>query len=242
MAFETGVSFINEFTAARGKLLSSNTFSCLLPIAPHNRKMSDSASYRPRYGFDIRIKPDLPRARAKSAKVCSQPGCGAEASYNVPRTRNNLDDRQWLCTEHLREKNASWDYFSGMTEQEIYSFRVEAITGHRPTWPLGKRAAEKHANRKRETHWGYHFEDGFAIFEEAEPAKPQKPIRLTKAQIDALTILNLEEGATLHHIKARYKELVKRYHPDANGGDRGAEERLKQVIKAYGHLRATGLA
>ena len=66
--------------------------------------------------------------------------------------------------------------------------------------------------------------------------------RLTKGQTDALTILNLEISATLHDIKARYKELVKRYHPDANGGDRGAEERLKKVIKAYGHLRATGLA
>ena len=54
-------------------------------------------------------------------------------------------------------------------------------------------------------------------------------------------MLNLEENATLHDIKARYKELVKRFHPDANGGDRGTEERLRQVIRAYGHLRATGL-
>jgi len=60
-------------------------------------------------------------------------------------------------------------------------------------------------------------------------------------QLDALAVLNLEETATLHDIKARYKELVKRFHPDANGGDRGTEERLRQVIRAYGHLRATGL-
>ena len=60
-------------------------------------------------------------------------------------------------------------------------------------------------------------------------------------QIRALELLNLDASATLHEIKARYKELVKRFHPDANGGDRGAEERLKQVIKAYGVLRAAGL-
>ena len=53
--------------------------------------------------------------------------------------------------------------------------------------------------------------------------------------------LQLPHNATLIEIKARYKELVKRFHPDANGGDRGAEERLKQVIKAYGVLRASGL-
>ena len=63
----------------------------------------------------------------------------------------------------------------------------------------------------------------------------------SKGQLDALAILNLEESATLQEIKSRYKELVKRFHPDANGGNRGTEERLKQVIKAYGHLRATGI-
>jgi DnaJ-class molecular chaperone len=64
---------------------------------------------------------------------------------------------------------------------------------------------------------------------------------MTGVQERALDVLNLDPTATLHEIKARYKELVKRFHPDANGGDRGAEERLKQVIKAYGVLRASGL-
>jgi DnaJ-class molecular chaperone len=60
--------------------------------------------------------------------------------------------------------------------------------------------------------------------------------------LDALDALGLEEAATLSQVKARYKELVKRFHPDTNGGDRGKEERLKQVIRAYGHLRASGFA
>ena len=64
---------------------------------------------------------------------------------------------------------------------------------------------------------------------------------MTRLQIQALDTLRLAHGATLIEIKARYKELVKRFHPDANGGDRGAEERLKQVIKAYGVIRASGL-
>jgi len=64
---------------------------------------------------------------------------------------------------------------------------------------------------------------------------------LTRLQIKAMDTMQLAHNATLIEIKARYKELVKRFHPDANGGDRGAEERLKQVIKAYGVLRASGL-
>ena len=38
-------------------------------------------------------------------------------------------------------------------------------------------------------------------------------------------------------IKARYKELVKRHHPDANGGDRSSEEKLREIIQAYNYLR-----
>jgi len=206
-----------------------------------------SAGYRPRFGYDIRIKPERPAPRVSTpTKRCASPGCAEPAEINVPKSRHNLDDRHWLCRLHLREHNAQWDYFAGMSDEDIERFCLDALTGHRPTWPLGKRAAasrDEKAEPYRASHSSYHFEDGFAVFEEAaEAARPARRPRLTKGQLDALTVLNLEEGASLHEIKARYKELVKRFHPDANGGDRGTEERLRQVIKAYGHLRATGLA
>ena len=53
----------------------------------------------------------------------------------------------------------------------------------------------------------------------------------------SLTALNLTPEASLNEVKQRYKELVKRYHPDVNGGDRSAEERLAQVIRAYNVLK-----
>jgi hypothetical protein len=125
-----------------------------------------------------------------------------------------------------------------MSEHDIESFRTDAITGHRPTWPLGKRSA-----RVRNGQNAYLYRDPFELMgdvrEKPSPRPPER--RLTRPQLVALEALNLEPGATLLEIKARYKELVKRFHPDANGGDRGAEERLKQVIKAYGVLRASGM-
>jgi hypothetical protein len=90
----------------------------------------------------------------------------------------------------------------------------------------------------------FSFNDTYGDFQKDadSPAGPRRPERtLTRLQIQALDTLHLAHSATLIEIKARYKELVKRFHPDANGGDRGAEERLKQVIKAYGVLRASGL-
>lgn len=192
------------------------------------------ARYKPRFGKDIRIKPDVLVRRPKTRR-CDRPECDNEGTHRVPKSRDRLSEHFWFCLEHARAHNESWDYFAGMSEAEIEDFRTEALTGHRPTWPLGKRSARPRM--------GANLEDDFAVFGDvAEKEPPRAPERrLTRPQLLALEVLNLDASASLHEIKARYKELVKRFHPDANGGDRGAEERLKQVIKAYGVLRATGL-
>jgi hypothetical protein len=188
---------------------------------------------------NIRIKPDVPHVPAAAVDVrpCAEPGCREEGAFRVPKNREELNKHLWFCQAHARAHNESWDYFQGMSEREIESFRNDAITGHRPTWPLGKRAARLHNSLN-----DFQFEGTFGGEERAEPQSPRRPERqVTRLQLTAFDTLQLEPSATLNEIKARYKELVKRFHPDANGGDRGAEERLKQVIKAYGVLRAAGL-
>lgn len=197
--------------------------------------MSSSRRYKPKFGFDIRIKPEAAPARPAKSEAscrCAVKGCGQEAHAKVPKNQRD-DEALWLCREHLRVRNERWNFFAGMSADEIERYRIEALTGHRPTWPLGRRAAEKRAAHAPKN-WGHEFTDGFGFFEGADGA-PKTPKRtpMTKLQLDSLGVLNLEEGATLQEVKARYKELVKRFHPDANGGDRTTEERLKLVIKAY---------
>jgi hypothetical protein len=199
-----------------------------------------AAGYRPRFGKDIRIKPDAP-VQTHEPRPCSARSCKGEGAFRVPKARDRLDEHLWFCLEHARKHNEHWDYFNGMSEAEIEAFRVDAVTGHRPTWPLGKRAPHVHRAPGFRS-----FSDAYGVFEDesaklaaAERRRAERP--LTRPQALALDVLNLEAGASLHQIKARYKELVKRFHPDANGGDRGAEERLKRVIQAYGVLRASGL-
>ncbi|RZK82845.1 MAG: molecular chaperone DnaJ, partial [Methylobacterium sp.] len=72
------------------------------------------------------------------------------------------------------------------------------------------------------------------------PAEPARP-KLSATVRRALDVLGLEEGADTAAIKAQYKSLVKRFHPDANGGDRSFEERLRDIIRAHDVLRAAGL-
>jgi hypothetical protein len=199
-----------------------------------------AAGYRPRFGKDIRIKPDAP-APAHEPRPCGAESCSGDGAFRVPKARDRLDEHLWFCLEHARQHNEHWDYFNGMSEAQIEAFRVDAVTGHRPTWPLGKRAAQAHRAPVFRS-----FNDDFGLFggDSGDPGAEERRRAarpLTPPQVVALDVLNLEAGASLHQIKARYKELVKRFHPDANGGDRGAEERLKRVIQAYGVLRASGL-
>jgi hypothetical protein len=191
-----------------------------------------------KFKTDIRIKPAKAKARVPETRMCEAPDCIGAGVCRVSKSPKNLDEYFWYCATHARRHNEAWDFFKGMDDGDIQRFREEALTGHRPTWPLGKRAAKA---RMGQAPLG-NVNDSHAVFAEDGDGAVRRPERhLTRLQIIAMDTLQLAHNATLIEIKARYKELVKRFHPDANGGDRGAEERLKQVIKAYGVLRASGL-
>ena len=193
-----------------------------------------------RFKTDIRIKPGGKAKKPEpQTRMCEAPDCVGRGDCRVSKSPKNLTEYVWLCAKHARVHNESWDYFKGMGDDDIQRFREEALTGHRPTWPLGKRAARA---RMGQTPLG-NVNDSHAMFaEDDETGTVRRPERqLTRLQIIAMDTMQLAHNATLIEIKARYKELVKRFHPDANGGDRGAEERLKQVINAYGVVRASGL-
>ena len=66
------------------------------------------------------------RSQPTVAKRCAKPGCAAAAEVYVPKTRLDMNDRHWLCREHLREHNQRWNYFAGMSDQEIERFCLDA--------------------------------------------------------------------------------------------------------------------
>jgi DnaJ domain len=193
----------------------------------------------PRFKTDIRIKPERTKRPETVTRLCEAPDCIGPGECRVSKSPQNMSEYVWYCPAHARAHNEAWDYFKGMDDSQIQAFKLDALTGHRPTWQLGKRAAK--ARMGQSPLGGVH--DSHAMFEgDADAQTVRRPERhLTRLQTMAFDTMQLAHNATLIEIKARYKELVKRFHPDANGGDRGAEERLKQVIKAYGVLRASGL-
>jgi DnaJ-domain-containing protein 1 len=190
--------------------------------------------------FDrIRVK-SAPQTAEPVVVPCNHPGCKAEGVFRAPMGRDREGQYFSFCMDHVREYNATYDYFRGMNDEALAKFQKDDIVGHRPTWPLGaKRGARPGPEHSDET-----------IFGEARvyrrrgsgrSGKYKHEPRYNNLAIKALAALELDARADEAAIKTRYKELVKRHHPDANGGDRSSEEKLREIIQAYNYLRSNKL-
>ncbi|MFE1602398.1 J domain-containing protein [Methylobacterium sp. ID0610] len=200
--------------------------------------------------FDrIRIKPTCDDAAASEGPVCERPGCTRPGLHRAPKGRKQEGQYWRFCVEHVREYNASYNYFAGMNDAAVQAFQKDAVIGHRPTWNMGVNRAGRGAEKPASANRDWDYVDPLGILRsagvapdrggatKAEPPRPRYSAPVRKAY----DVMGLEEGADAAAIKAQYKVLVKRFHPDANGGDRAFEDRLRDIIRAHDTLRAAGL-
>lgn len=164
-----------------------------------------------------------------SGNGCAWAGCAEPGDFRAPKSKSNLREYQWFCEEHVREFNKKWNYFEGMTQDEIYDFQKDATHGHRPTWRMDQMG--KQAEIKMEEALHRMFGDGTPDFKAA--AKP-----ISAKVKDALAVLDLGHPSDKAQVKAQYRELVKKYHPDVNRGNRQAEETFKKITASYHYLMA----
>ncbi len=167
-----------------------------------------------------------PKAPGQS---CDMPGCPHEGEYRAPKSRDSLREYYWFCLEHVRAYNAAWDFYKGMSPGQIEAAVRADTHWQRPTWPLGRLGANTDERL---------FRDPLDILAGRTPRPERSPDRAPAELREPLDTLGLLWPVSLDEVKARYKELAKRHHPDANGGDRGAEERLKTINLAYAALRS----
>ena len=210
--------------------------------------MAVGFQYRPRF-VDIRVRPPRPEEEARAQDVhalkpgeraCDHADCRAAATTRAPKSRDLLGEHYWFCQAHAAEYNRTWNFFAGMSESEIRSRMAEDLaTGGRPTWSVSQGGRNREAAAARGV-----FRDPFGIFGAAQARAPGAAAerRMGKLERGALADLDLDATATDIAIRERYVELVKRCHPDANGGDRSTEHKLQRVIKAYKTLRKAKLA
>jgi DnaJ domain len=190
---------------------------------PHKAKMARRAPRR-----DAGESSDPPRP-------CEAPGCTAAGEYRAPKSRSRLREYQWFCLPHVREYNAAWDYYKGMNEAQIEAHLRNDTSWQRPTWPLGRLGGSSRFSDD----W---LRDPLGMLNDTplhqrrgqRPEEKKGPPPELRAALD---VLGLDWPVDQLALRARYKELAKRFHPDANGGDRESEERLKDVNRAYSLLR-----
>ena len=151
--------------------------------------------------------------------------------YRAPKSRTTLNEYHWFCLEHVRAYNAKWDFYKGMTPGQIEA-QTRSDTGwQRPTWPLGSIGKQNAIDEGI-------LRDPFDILAAARHKKAQPRASQVPADLrEPMGTLGLEWPVSMEALKARYKELAKRHHPDANGGDRASEERLKTINIAYAAVR-----
>ena len=171
-------------------------------------------------------------------RACDHPGCEAGGDYRAPKSRLELNRYFWFCLEHVRAYNVAWNYYAGMNEAEVEAEIRRDTVWQRPSWRLGQR----HGPGPRVNDpFGFYAggdQDG-ARRRNGHDHRRDAAARAASARDQALAVFDLEPPLTPVRLKARYKVLVKLHHPDANGGDKAAEEKLKIINQAYATLKAS---
>ena len=165
---------------------------------------------------------------------CAVPGCTCVGEYRAPIQPGNFDgpgEYRLLCLDHVREHNARYNYFAGMSPDEISEAQGPLAGWDRPSRKFAANGADPPPR------WSDFSDPLDAIATRFGRMRDGQTSRFSKAERQALSVLGLGEDADRHAVRKRYSQLVRRYHPDRNGGDRSHEARLGAVIEAYQLLR-----
>ncbi len=187
---------------------------------------------RPNTRFHGRIEGDRP---------CESPGCTAPGEFRAPPRDGPLGIHEgprpfrWFCLDHIRAFNAGYNYFEGMSPEEIHRAQ-RPMAG----WERETRAFARAGSGDQGPRWADFSDplDAIAARFRRETAPERKDGKPLSGQDRAsLKVMGLAADADRAALRKRYSELVRKYHPDRNGGDRSHEARLQQVIAAYQQLR-----
>ena len=176
--------------------------------------------------------------RVEGARArCAVAGCGAPGEFKAPLQSANFDgpgEWRFLCLDHVREHNAKYNYFEGMTPDEISHAQSPLAAWDRPSRPFATNGADPPPA------WSDFADPLEAIsgrFGSIRKRASDATSRFTGPERQALSVLGLGDDTDRHQLRQTYSVLVRRYHPDKNGGDRSHEVRLAAVIEAYQLLR-----
>ena len=165
-------------------------------------------------------------------RKCDKNDCNNEGKFKAPKSRVLLNEYYFFCLEHIKEYNKSWDFYKGLSVNQIENSMREDIIWNRPSWPL----KGNHHKVMDQINNFFNEEINDLNPNERENKYFRNKLldeKLTKDESKALSTFNLDLPLTLDKIKKTYKKLVKIFHPDVNGNDKKAEEKFKEINNSY---------
>ena len=176
--------------------------------------------------------------RVDRDEPCAEAGCREHGQFRAPLEPGGFDGPgswRWLCLEHVRAFHARYNFFNGMSTDEILEQQRPFAGWERETRAFNTVGAD------RPPHWA-DFHDPLDAISGRFRTRPRDDERkdgkpLSGEDRRALKELDLPVDADRRTLRTRYAERLRRYHPDRNGGDRTHEAALGRTIAAYDVLR-----
>ena len=143
--------------------------------------------------------------------ICDWNNCFEIGEYKAPLEKDNSKNFRLLCLSHVREFNKNWNYFSGMSDEQIHDWLKSDVVWHKPTQS---------------------FSSSDNFFKDTQ-------FKFSQSDIKAFSILGISVGVKWEKIQEKFKKLVKKFHPDMNAGNKKYEDKLKIITLAYTQLKNT---
>ena len=163
---------------------------------------------------------------------CDKKGCHDKGEFRAPKSRIKLNEYYFFCLTHIKEYNKSWDFYKGLTVDQIEQSINKDSVWDRPSWPL-KGNPNKVMEQLNEF-----MNNDYNLFENDRNQQEYYNNRLldetlTNEQNLALKTLGVKLPINLEQIKKKYKKLVKIFHPDVNDNNKEAETKFKEINESY---------
>ena len=165
--------------------------------------------------------------------ICDWDNCKELGEYKAPIERDNSKKFRMLCLKHVKEFNKNWNYFSGMSDNQILNFLKSDMTWHKPTQSFSS------SDNFFKVLWNNTLKDEFDNRKIKSDFNYMRQFKFDHKDIKAFEILGLSVGMKWMKIQEKFKTLVKKFHPDMNLGNKKYEEKLKLITLAYTQLKNT---
>ena len=166
----------------------------------------------------------------KKIRLCQEKDCFNEGEYEAPKSPNSKE-KYFFCLYHIKIYNKRWNYFAGKSQKQIYDFQKNDFFDGRPTRPFSYGY-----DTKIKFDFEYSLDHEKIKFKKKNKSFFNSNKKSNSKVQEALKIFSLSDDFSEKTLKKRYKELVKKYHPDLNRSFLKKDSKIKEINNAYNFL------